>query len=74
MTKRKPKKSKGVRAAVKRGGASVPCPKCGSPSRVRRTSRGKRIAGTKRDYVHRERYCIAPAKHKFTTEERARGK
>lgn len=57
-----------------RGTMSVPCPECGSPSRVLRTTRGERLRTShrKRNYVVRERRCISPAKHKFSTEEHSR--
>lgn len=50
----------------------VPCPKCGSPSRVLRTSLGERLKTTSRDYVLRERRCVSSARHRFHTEERSR--
>lgn len=48
------------------------CPKCGSPSRVLRTSLGERRVASKRNYVLRERRCVSPAHHRFTTEEHTR--
>lgn len=59
---------------LKRGTMSVPCPKCGSPSRVARTTLGERLRTSKRrrNYVVRERRCVSPAHHRFTTEEHTR--
>ncbi len=56
------------------GAVSVPCPECGSPSRVTRTTLGERLRRSRRrrDYVRRERRCIGRAHHHFTTEERIR--
>lgn len=52
---------------------SCPCPACGRPSRVTRTTRGERVArGLKRDFVLRERRCMGTEHHRFKTEERAR--
>lgn len=64
---KKPKKRK-------RQGASVPCPACGSPTRVLRTNLGERLRTLKhkRDYVVRDRRCVSPAHHRFQTEERSR--
>jgi ssDNA-binding Zn-finger/Zn-ribbon topoisomerase 1 len=59
----------------KRAALSCPCPRCGSPSRVRRVSRGERRRTIKKkvaNYVLRERLCIGVAHHRFFTEERAR--
>lgn len=52
----------------------VPCPHCGSPSRVLRTSVGERLRTTRRKptYVLRERRCISRARHRFQTEEHSR--
>lgn len=65
---KKPKKKKSVR------GHGVPCPHCGSPSRVLRTSVGERLRTTRRKptYVLRERRCISRARHRFQTEEHSR--
>jgi hypothetical protein len=67
MTK-KPRAKKSARA---RGSLSVPCPQCGSPSRVFRTTLGERLRTSrrKRDFVVRERRCISVTHHRFTTEE-----
>lgn len=46
-----------------RGGASVPCPKCGGPSRVVDTRRSDKIGS-----VQRKRLCI-PKGHSFESEE-----
>ncbi len=58
----------------KRGGSTVPCPKCGSPSRVLRTTRGERLRTSrrKRTFVVRERRCIGKSNHRFETEEHSR--
>lgn len=59
---------------IKRGGASVPCPKCGAPSSVIRTMRGERLRTSRRKptFVLRHRRCVSPAHHKFETEEHTR--
>ena len=44
-----------------RGGASVPCPRCGKPSRVSDTRRAGHL-------VHRQRVCSGG--HRFDTSER----
>lgn len=54
------------------GAASVPCPQCGSASQVQRTSLGARLRKSSRNYVLRERKCVSPAHHRFSTEERAK--
>lgn len=53
-----------------RGSASCPCPECGRPSRVMRTTLGSRLVRGPRDHVLRERRCIGVAHHRFRTEER----
>ena len=69
MKKPKPKKIKKRTSSM-----SVPCPECGSPSRVFRTSLGERLRTSrrKRTYVLRERRCLSPAHHRFHTEEHTR--
>lgn len=57
----KPKKNM---AGRKRGGASVPCPECGSNSQVIITRRGG-------NSVNRRRECTGRGKHSFFTDERA---
>lgn len=59
---------------ARRGSLSVPCPKCGSPSRVSRTTLGERLRTSKRkrNFVVRERRCVSPAHHRFSTEEHSR--
>jgi ssDNA-binding Zn-finger/Zn-ribbon topoisomerase 1 len=63
---KKPKRKKITR------GHGVPCPECGSPSRVLRTSIGERLVNAKRDHVLRWRRCVSRAHHRFQTEEHAR--
>lgn len=72
--KKTKKKVAPAKMRTQRGTMSVPCPECGSPSRVCRTTLGERLRTSrrKRNYVVRERRCISPAKHKFNTEERTR--
>lgn len=53
-------------------GTTCPCPKCGAPSRVLRTTLGARLRTSPRDHVLRERRCVGTARHRFTTEERPR--
>lgn len=78
MKKSKPIKAKYVRTKKRarrvRNGMSVPCPNCGSPSKVYRTSLGERLRTSRRrrDFVVRERICLSPARHRFHTEEHAR--
>lgn len=64
---KKRRRTKQVKATT-----GMPCPKCGSPSKVLRTSLGERLKTTPRNYVLRERRCVSPAKHRFHTEERSR--
>jgi hypothetical protein len=45
-----------------RGGASVPCPACGAPSRVRETRREGLL-------VRRLRRCLSRNRHEFFTLE-----
>jgi hypothetical protein len=70
---KKPKRRRPVRKRT-RGSTSVPCPTCGSPSRVLRTTLGERLRTSRRrrDFVVRERRCASPAHHRFQTEERSR--
>ena len=58
----------------KRGTAAVPCPECGAPSSVVRTTLGERLRTSRRrrNYVVRERRCASPAHHRFHTEEKPR--
>lgn len=76
MKKPKPIRLAKKRSRVKRqrGGHSVPCPMCGSKSRVFRTTLGERLRTSrrKRNFVVRERRCLSPAHHRFSTEEHAR--
>ena len=60
----RPKKAK-VMATRVRGGASYPCPECGSPTRVHETRahRGKEIG------VWRRRRCTRNSKHVVHTLE-----
>lgn len=71
MKSPRPRKRRVLR---KRLGFSVPCPECGSPSRVLRTTLGERLRKSrrKRDFVVRERRCISHAHHRFHTEEHSR--
>ncbi len=62
-----------------RGGASLPCPVCGKPSRVLETTLGTRresrtlSASHRRKFpVVRQRSCLGARAHRFVTEERAR--
>lgn len=64
---------KGRRSRVR--GTRCPCPECGSPTRVIRTTLGERsrtITRLSRIYVVRERRCIGRARHRFHTEEHPR--
>lgn len=74
MIKMKKPKKKRVVHPNGRGGASCPCPQCGSPSRVLRTHLGPRgkLRTRNKGTIMRERRCVSPAHHRFHTEERPR--
>ena len=63
-------KQNSPRSPRKRTTASIPCPRCGGPTEVLRTSLGhRRQTRRKRNYVLRERRCLTPEEHRFFTEE-----
>jgi len=57
----------------KRGGVSMPCPKCRANSRVAKTRRfNSSLIDDKAVIVTRSRVCLGKTEHFFITEERVR--
>lgn len=58
------------RKSPRRAVMSIPCPTCGGPTEVMRTSLGERRQTNRpRNFVLRERRCLTPEEHRFFTEE-----